>query len=358
MSASVSADASQTPAADHELDARARPAQRSAPADRAPSRGGLAERASATTRKVKPMTSEDQPRDQYTFGDPVTRYPNIHPPVQQQSEPGLQSEMDPVPDLGEETYRGTGRLEGRRALITGGDSGIGAAVAIAFAREGADIALCYLPEEEGDADHVVRLIEEAGRKAVRIPGDITDAAFCRRLVTAAVEGLGGLDAVVNVAGKQIWQTDIADITDEQFEATYRTNVFAPFWIIKAALPHLEPGSTIINTASAEAYTPAPDRLDYASTKGAINNFSKGLSQQLAPKGIRVNVVAPGPTWTALQVTQGVDPETLPEFGSSEAPLGRSGQPAEIAPAYVFLASAESSFVIGTTLSVNGGMPTP
>jgi len=297
-------------------------------------------------------------RDQYTFDDPRTRYPTISPDVQQQPEPGLQSEMDPVPDLGEDTYRGSGRLEGRKALITGADSGIGAAVAIAYAREGADVAITYLPEEEKDARHVVEVIEAAGRTAVAIPGDLTDAAFCRELVARAVEGLGGLDALVNVAGRQIWQQKIEDITDEQFDATFKTNVYAAFWIIKAALPHLGPGSTIINTASLEAYTPAPDRLDYATTKGAINNFSKGLATQLVERGIRVNVVAPGPTWSVLQVTRGVDPETLPEFGSSESPMGRAAQPAEQAPAYVFLASAESSFVAGETLNVNGGMNTP
>jgi len=297
-------------------------------------------------------------RDQYTFDNPAERYPNIHPPVQQQDEPGLQSLMEPVPDLGEDTYRGSGRLEGRKALITGADSGIGAAVAIAFAREGADVTLSYLPEEEADAKHVVSLIEAAGRTAVTFPGDITDAEHCRSLVAAAVEGMGGLDIVVNVAGKQVWQPRLADITDEQFEQTFRTNVFAMFWIVKAALPHLGPGSSIINTASLEAYKPAPDRLDYASSKAAINNFSKGLAQQLVADGIRVNVVAPGPTWSALQVTAGVDPQTLPEFGSSETPMGRSGQPAELAPAYVFLASPESSFVSGETLNVNGGMPTP
>jgi len=296
--------------------------------------------------------------DQYTFTNPATQYPNVTPPVQQQPEPGLQSRMTPVPDLGEDSYRGTGRLTGRRALITGADSGIGAAVAIAFAREGADIALAYLPDEEEDAQHVVELIRAAGRTAVTIPGDLTDAQYCRDLVAKAVEGLGGLDTVVNVAGKQVWQQDIEDITDEQFDLTFRTNVYAPFWIVKAAVPHLAPGSTIINTASAEAHTPAPDRLDYAATKGAINNLSKGMSQQLISKGIRVNVVAPGPTWTVLQVTDGVDPESLPEFGSSEAPLGRAGQPAEQAPAYVFLASAESSFVAGETLNVNGGMVSP
>lgn len=298
------------------------------------------------------------PEDQYEFGDPTTRYERISPPVQQQPEPGIQSEMTPVPDLGENTYRGTNRLAGRKALITGGDSGIGAAVAIAFAREGADVTVSYLPEEEADAKHVVELIEAAGRVAVAVPGDITDPAHCRALVAAAVDGMGGLDAVVNVAGKQVWQKDVLELSDEQFDATFKTNVYAMFWIIKAALPHLGPGSTIINTASLEAYVPAPDRLDYASTKSAINNFSKGLAQQLVSKGIRVNVVAPGPTWSVLQVTGGVDPETLPEFGSSESPMGRAAQPAEIAPAYVFLASAESSFVVGETLNVNGGMVTP
>ncbi|ROP73032.1 MULTISPECIES: SDR family oxidoreductase [unclassified Frigoribacterium] len=297
-------------------------------------------------------------RDQYTFDDPRTRYPVISPEVQQQPEPGLQSRMTPVPDLGEETYRGTGRLTGRKALITGADSGIGAAVAIAFAREGADVTLSYLPEEEEDARHVVSLVEAAGQKAVAVPGDLTSASFCRELVQQAVDGMGGLDAIVNVAGVQVWQESIDQITDEQFDRTFKTNVYAPFWIIKAALPHLQPGSTIVNTASLEAYTPAPDRLDYATTKGAINNFSKGLAQQLVGKGIRVNVVAPGPTWSVLQVTQGVDPETLPEFGSSESPMGRAAQPAEQAPAYVFLTSAESSFVAGETLNVNGGMVTP
>ncbi|KQO64425.1 SDR family oxidoreductase [Curtobacterium sp. Leaf261] len=298
------------------------------------------------------------PKDQYTFGDPRPRYPVISPPVQQQPEPGLESEMTPKPDLGADSYRGTERLAGRKALITGADSGIGAAVAIAFAREGADVALSYLPEEQSDADRIIALVEEAGRTAVPIPGDLTDAGYCRDLVAKAVEGLGGLDAVVNVAGKQVWQEHLEDLDDEQFEATFRTNVFAAFHIIKAAVPHLPAGATIVNTASLEAYVPAPDRLDYASTKGAINNLSKGLSQQLIERGIRVNVVAPGPTWTALQPSGGVDPESLPEFGSSESPMGRAAQPAELAPAYVFLTSSESSFVAGETLNVNGGMVTP
>ncbi|MCJ1697274.1 NAD(P)-dependent dehydrogenase [Rathayibacter caricis DSM 15933] len=296
--------------------------------------------------------------DQYTFTNPATQYPNTTPPVQHQEEPGLQSRLDPRPDLGEDTYRGTGRLTGRRALITGADSGIGAAVAIAFAREGADVALAYLPEEEEDAQHVIELVRAAGRTALALPGDLRDQRYCTELVEQAVEGLGGLDAVVNVAGKQVWQEDLQELSDEQFLETFQVNVLAMFRIVKAAVPHLAPGSTIITTASAEAHTPAPDRLDYAMTKGAINNLSKGLAQQLAPKGIRVNVVAPGPTWTVLQVTDGVDPESLPDFGSSESPMGRPAQPAELAPAYVFLASAESSFVAGETLNVNGGMPTP
>ncbi|MEJ8283699.1 SDR family oxidoreductase [Curtobacterium citreum] len=298
------------------------------------------------------------PTDQYEHGDPRTRYPDVQPEPQTQDEPGLQSAMDPVPDLGETSYRGTGRLAGRKALITGGDSGIGGAVAIAFAREGADVAIAYLPEEQSDADHVLEQIRATGRTAVAIPGDLRDKAYAQVLVDQAVAGLGGLDALVSVAGKQRWQPDVLDITDDQFEATFDVNVFGLFRLVKAALPHLQPGATITTTASMEAYKPAPDRLDYAASKGAINNLSKGLSQLLVERGIRVNVVAPGPTWTVLQPSGGVDPSTLPEFGSSESPMGRAGQPAELAPAYVFLASDESSYVVGETLNVNGGMVTP
>jgi len=298
------------------------------------------------------------PTDQYEAGDPRTRYPDVRPDPQTQAEPGLQSEMRPVPDLGESSYRGTGRLAGRKALVTGGDSGIGAAVAIAFAREGADVAIAYLPEEQSDADHVVEQIRAAGRTALAIPGDLRDREYAPSLVDQVVAGLGGLDALVSVAGKQRWQPDLLDVTDEQFEATFDVNVFGLFRLVKAALPHLQPGATITTTASMEAYQPAPDRLDYAASKGAINNFSKGLSQLLIERGIRVNVVAPGPTWTVLQPSGGVDPESLPEFGSSESPMGRAAQPAELAPAYVFLASHESSFVAGETLNVNGGMVTP
>ncbi|MFB9647672.1 SDR family oxidoreductase [Curtobacterium pusillum] len=298
------------------------------------------------------------PRDQYEPGDPRTRYPDVEPEPQTQAEPGLQSDMRPVPDLGESTYRGTGRLAGRKALITGADSGIGGAVAIAFAREGADIALAYLPEEQPDADHVIEQIRAAGRTAVPIPGDLRDRAHAHTLVEQAVDGLGGIDALVSGAGKQRWQPEVTDLSDEQFEATFDVNVFALFRLVKAALPHLQPGSTITTTASMEAYQPAPDRLDYAASKGAVNNLSKGLAQALVERGIRVNVVAPGPTWTVLQPSGGVDPESLPEFGSSESPMGRAAQPAELAPAYVFLASHESSYVAGETLNVNGGMVTP
>ncbi|MDO4032472.1 glucose 1-dehydrogenase [Clavibacter michiganensis] len=295
--------------------------------------------------------------DQYTFQDPTKMYADIQPSAQQQDGPGLDSALDDTADRGEKTYRGSNRLEGRKALVTGADSGIGAAVAIAYAREGADVALSYLPEEEEDAKKVVALIEEAGRKAVAIPGDIATAEFSRELVAKAVEGLGGLDIVVNNAGKQQNFDSLEDISDEEFDVTFKTNVYAMFWITKAALPHLKPGSSIINTSSIQAYAPSPNLVHYATTKASINAFSKGLAQQLAPKGIRVNVVAPGPIWTPLQTAGGQPEDALPEFGE-DTPLGRAGQPAELAPAYVFLASNESSYVVGETLNVNGGMPTP
>lgn len=295
--------------------------------------------------------------DQYTFQNPVTRYPSISPPIQDQPEPGLDRDLKPQTDRGEDSYRGTGRLSGRKALITGADSGIGAAVAIAFAREGADVALSYLPAEEPDAQKIADIIRGAGQKAVTLPGDISEAAKARELVANAVEQLGGLDIIVNNAGRQLAVDKLEDISDEQFENTFRTNIFAMFWIIKAALPHLKPGSTIINTTSIQAYNPSPTLIDYASTKAAINNFTKGLGQQLAPRGIRVNAVAPGPIWTPLQVSDGQPKEKLPKFGKN-TPLGRAGQPTELAPAYVFLASPESSYVVGETLNVNGGTPSP
>jgi NAD(P)-dependent dehydrogenase (short-subunit alcohol dehydrogenase family) len=297
------------------------------------------------------------PHDQYELTNPVTRYARVEPPLQHQPEPGVQARMTPVPDLGESSYRGSGRLEGRKALITGGDSGIGAATAIAFAREGADVVIAHLPGEEEDAEHVLGLIDEAGRRGLAITADVSHAAECRRLVSEAADFLGGLDILVNNAGKQIAVDRVEDLSDEQFEETFRTNVFANFWITKAALAHLGEGSSIVNTASLEAYKPSPDRLDYAATKAAINNLSKGLALQLASRGIRVNVVAPGPVWTALQVSDGVSDEQMTNF-DDENTYQRAGQPAELAPAYVYLASAESGYVSGATLNVNGGMVTP
>ncbi|MCG7417841.1 MULTISPECIES: SDR family oxidoreductase [Microbacterium] len=294
---------------------------------------------------------------QYTFTDPAKLYADIEPSKQHQPEPGLDAELAPKAALGEDTYVGSGRLEGRKALITGADSGIGAATAIAFAREGASVAMSYLPEEKEDADRIAGILREAGATVAQIPGDLRDPEYCRTLVAQAVEELGGLDILVNNGGKQLFNEDLTTLTDEQFDATFKTNVYAMFWITKAALPHLPAGSAIINTTSIQAYSPSAILVDYASTKATINAFTKALGQQLAPKGIRVNAVAPGPIWTPLQVSDGQPQEKVAEFGE-ETPLGRMGQPAELAPAYVYLASAESSYVIGETLNVNGGMPTP
>lgn len=296
--------------------------------------------------------------DQLTLQNPVTRYPEISPPKQHQEEPGLDATLEPTTDRGQESYRGTGRLVGRRALITGGDSGIGAAVAIAFAREGADVALNYLEAEEVDAQWVKGLVEAEGRTCVLLPGDLMDREFCETLADKAAERLGGLDVLVNNAGKQLSVDSIEDLSDDQLVETFHVNIIAMFRIVKGALKHLPEGASIINTTSVQAYDPSPNLLDYASTKAAINNFSKGLAAQLAPKGIRVNAVSPGPFWTPLQVSDGQPKAKLPEFGKNTA-LGRAGQPTEIAPAYVYLASAESSYVVGETMQVHGGgTPTP
>ena len=293
--------------------------------------------------------------DQLT--NPVTQYPTDGFPEQSQDAPGLASDLQPGADHGEDSYQGTGKLTGRKALVTGADSGIGRATAIAYAREGADVVLNYLPSEQSDAEDVARLIEAAGRRAVLAPADISVEEEARGLVREAVEELGGLDVIAIVAGKQHYVDELADITSEQFDQTFKTNVYALFWIVQEALPHLPAGATIVNTSSIQAYQPSPGLVDYASTKATINTMSKALAQQLAPKGIRVNVVAPGPFWTPLQATGGQPTEALPEFGQ-ETPLGRAGQPAELGPAYVFLASPESGYVTGETLNVNGGMPTP
>lgn len=295
--------------------------------------------------------------DQLTFTDPVTRYPAITPPEQSQEEPGLDAAMTPRADLGEDSYRGTGRLVGRKALVTGGDSGIGAAAAIAFAREGADVAITYLPAEEPDAQHVAQVIRDCGRTAVTLPGDLVDPTFCTEVVERAVDGLGGLDILVNNAAKQLYARTLEDLPDDRLEETFQANVLAVFRVTRAALAHLPAGSTVINTASAQAYEPNPILLDYAATKAAVNNLSKGLARQLAPRGIRVNAVAPGPVWTPLQPSGGKPTEYLPTFGD-DSWLGRVGQPTEIAPAFVFLASPESGFVTGETLNINGGAQTP
>jgi NAD(P)-dependent dehydrogenase (short-subunit alcohol dehydrogenase family) len=295
--------------------------------------------------------------DQTTPQDPTTAYPQPPQPEQQQPVPGLAGEMTPRPDHGEESYVGSGRLEGRRAVVTGADSGIGRAAAIAFAREGADVVLSYLESEQPDADEVIALVEKAGRRAVAVPGDLSTEEGNVALVEKAVHELGGIDVLVSVAGHQQAVESIADLSSEQFDETFKTNVYGLFWLCKAALPHLEPGASIITTSSVQAYNPSPQLLDYAATKSAINTFSKALAQQVAERGIRVNVVAPGPFWTPLQVSGGQPTEALPEFGA-QAPLGRAGQPAELAGAYVYLASAESSYTTGSTLSVTGGSPTP
>jgi NAD(P)-dependent dehydrogenase (short-subunit alcohol dehydrogenase family) len=294
--------------------------------------------------------------DQTEQQDPTDQYEQPDNTEEQQTHPGLTESMEDQPDHGEDSYRGSDRLTDRRAVITGGDSGIGRAVALAFAREGADVLLNYLESEEVDADETVRLVEAAGRKAVRCPGDIRDEAVCQEIIDTAVQELGGLDILVNNAAYQMAQMGgIADITTEQFDRVMKTNLYAMFWLCKKAIPHMEPGSAIINTSSIQAVNPSPDLLDYATTKAGILNFSKALALELAEKGIRVNVVAPGPIWTPLI------PATMPteraESHGENAPLGRAGQPAEVAPAYVFFASQESSYVTGEMLGVTGGQPT-
>ena len=295
--------------------------------------------------------------DQTTKRNPVDEYPRPPFPVQSQPWPGLTSKMDPRPDHGETSYRGMNRLAGRKALITGGDSGMGRAAAIAFAREGADVAIGYLPAEEPDAREVVQLIRAAGRNAVALPGDIRDEGFCGRLVADAVSKLGGLDILVNNAARQQSHASIAELTTEQFDWTFKTNIYAMFWITKAALPHMSAGASIINTASVQAYDPSANLLDYSQTKAAIVAFTKSLAKQVAKQGIRVNAVAPGPVWTPLQVVGGQPPESLPAFGQT-TPYGRAGQPAELAPAYVALASAESSYATGQVYGASGGSGNP
>ena len=288
--------------------------------------------------------------------DPRTQYPGPPFPRQPQEAPGTTGEMEPRPDHGEASYRGSGRLAGRKALITGGDSGIGRAVAIAYAREGAAVAINYLPAEERDADSLQKLIEGEGGTLVRLPGDLTDESFCQQLIADAQEQLGGLDVLVINAGKQVYQESIADITTEQFDQTYRTNVYALFWLSKAALPVLPPGASVINVTSIQGYDPSPGLLDYASTKWAIIGFTKAFAKQALEQGVRVNGVAPGPFWTPLQPSGGQPQDKVETFGS-QVPMGRPGQPAEIAPVFVLLASQEGSYISGEVFGVTGGDPT-
>lgn len=285
--------------------------------------------------------------------DPTTKYPRPPFKPQQQPFPGLARKMDPVPDHGEKSYKGSGRLTGRKALITGGDSGMGRAAAIAFAREGADVAINYLPAEEQDAKQVIALIKEAGKKAIAIPGDLREESFCKQLVERAVRELGGLDILVSNAARQQTKPSLLEISTEDFDATMKTNIYAPFWLLKAAIPHLPAGSSIIATTSEQANDPSPELFDYAQTKAATTNFVRSLAKGLAPKGIRVNGVAPGPIWTPLQVGGGATNEKLKEFGK-QTPMGRPGQPVELASIYVQLAANEGSYATGQVYGAMGG----
>jgi len=293
---------------------------------------------------------------QHTMQDPRYQYeqPNI-PAEQTQPEPGLDKDLIPEADHGEFSYVGSEKLKGRKALITGGDSGIGRAVAIAYAKEGADVAIIHLPEEAPDAEKTLSIIDEIGGKSLAIAGDIKDESFCRDAVMQVADSFDGLDILVNNAGKQVYIDDMSKISTEQLKHTFETNVFAMFWLTQAALEYLPAGASIINTTSIQSYQPSPGLLDYASTKGAITSFTKGAAQMLISKGIRVNAVAPGPIWTPLQPSHGQPSEKLASFGE-QTPMGRAGQPAELAPTYVFLASQESSYITGEIIGVTGGSP--
>jgi NAD(P)-dependent dehydrogenase (short-subunit alcohol dehydrogenase family) len=292
--------------------------------------------------------------DQHTTQDPTTQHPDSLP-AEQLEHPGLEAEMRQAPDFGESTYRGSGRLERRRAVITGGDSGIGRAVALAFAREGADVAISYLEDEQSDADETARVVREAGRTALQLPGDLQDEHYCRSLIDRAARELGGVDILVNNAAYQMARDGLTDISTQELERTFRTNIFAMFHTCRAALEHMQSGAAIINTASIQAYQPDPMLLAYAATKAAIVNFTKGLAQETIERGIRVNAVAPGPVWTPL-IPATMPEEKVEDFGSEESPMQRAGQPAELAPVYVFLASQESSYVNGEIIGVTGGAP--
>jgi NAD(P)-dependent dehydrogenase (short-subunit alcohol dehydrogenase family) len=285
--------------------------------------------------------------------DPREKGPKPPHPSQQQDPPGLESEMDPKPDYGEESYKGSGKLEGKAAVITGGDSGIGRAVALAFAREGADVLISYL-SEESDAKETARVVEASGRKCVTIPGDIQDEAHCRAIIDRAVKEFGKVDILVNNAAFQMTRESIEEISTDEFDRTLKTNLYAMFWLTRAAVPHMPAGGAVINTSSIQADSPSPQLLPYAMTKAAIQNFTGGLAQMLGKKGIRANCVAPGPIWTPL-IPATMPPEKVKNFGKDVA-LGRAGQPVELAPVYVLLASDDSSYMAGATVAVTGGKP--
>lgn len=291
--------------------------------------------------------------DRLTMQDPRSQYPQPPFPKQPQPVPGSTAKMDPVPDHGETSYKGAGKLAGRKALVTGGDSGIGRAAAIAFAREGADVAISYLPAEQEDAAEVLKLIAAEGRTAVDLPGDITDEGWCRTMVEQAVDQLGGLDILVINAGHQQSRDSVAEVSSEDFDRTMKTNLYAMHWIAQAAVPHLPAGASVITTASVQAYDPSAILLDYATTKAGIVAYTKALAAQLIEKGIRANVVAPGPFWTPLQPSGGQPQEKVMQFGS-QSEFGRPGQPVEIAPVYVLLASQEGSYITGEVYGVTGG----
>ncbi|MBA2345723.1 MAG: SDR family oxidoreductase [Rubrobacter sp.] len=298
--------------------------------------------------------TDDQTRQE----DPTQRHQQPPYPEQDQRDqhPGLEQEMQPDPDYGYDSYQGHGRLEGKKAIITGGDSGIGRAVALAFAREGADVLISYLEEEEPDADETARIVEDAGRKAVKVPGDISGEAHCRLVVERAVEEFGRIDVLVNNAAHQMTVEGIADVSSELLDRTFKTNIYAMFWLVQAALPHMPQGGSIINVSSIQAYQPSPPLLPYSSTKGAIISFTKGLAIEIVQYGLRANSVAPGPVWTPI-IPASMPGDIVSQFGGT-SPMGRPAQPAELAPAFVFLASGESSYVNGETLGVTGGQPMP
>jgi len=295
-------------------------------------------------------------QDQYAQQDPTTKYPQPQFPEQDQRDqhPGLESEMQPRPDYGYETYKGFGRLQGKKTIITGGDSGIGRAVALAFAREGADVLISYLESEESDAQETARVVEEAGKKCVRVPGDLSEEAQCQKLVDRAVEEFGGIDVLVNNAAHQRTVSGIADVSTELLDRTFKTNIYAMFWLCKAAIPHMRKGGSIINVGSAQAFKPSPTLLPYSATKGAIVTFTEGLAQEVVQYGLRANCVAPGPVWTPI-IPASMEGETVSQFGL-QSPMGRPGQPVELSPAFVFFASDEASFVNGSVMDITGGQP--